>query len=146
MSTLERAIEIAARAHAGQTDKGGNPYILHPLRLMLAVGTPHARMAAVLHDVVEDSPLTLADLREECFPREVVDAVDALTKRDGEDRLQAAARAARHPVARAVKLADVRDNLDLSRIGEPTAKDLARLEQYRQVEALLLAAAAQSEN
>lgn len=140
MPTLERAIEIAARAHAGQVDKAGQPYILHPLRLMLAVQGLHARMAAVLHDVVEDTPLGFDDLRAEGFPDEVVEAVRALTKFDGESRFEAARRAAAHPLARQVKLADVSDNMDLSRIAQPTEKDHARLREYEQVRALLLAA------
>lgn len=139
MPTLERAIEIAARAHAGQVDKAGQPYILHPLRLMLAVQGLHARMAAVLHDVVEDTPLGFEDLRSEGFPEEVIEAVRALTKSEGESRIEAARRAAAHPIARAVKLADVGDNMDLSRIAAPTEKDYARLKEYEQVRALLLA-------
>jgi GTP diphosphokinase / guanosine-3',5'-bis(diphosphate) 3'-diphosphatase len=140
MSTIERAIEIAARAHAGQTDKGGAPYIFHPLRLMLAVNGEHERMAAVLHDVVEDTPVTFEDLQREGFPEAVVAAVRTLTKLPGESRLAAAQRAAANPVARAVKLADVTDNMDLRRLPAPTEKDLARLKEYEQVRALLLAA------
>jgi guanosine-3',5'-bis(diphosphate) 3'-pyrophosphohydrolase len=139
MPTLERAIEIAARAHAGQVDKAGQPYILHPLRLMLAVQGLHAQMAAVLHDVVEDTPLGFDDLRAEGFPDEVIEAVRVLTKFDGESRIEAARRAAAHPLARQVKLADVSDNMDLSRIAQPTEKDYARLREYEQVRALLLA-------
>jgi (p)ppGpp synthase/HD superfamily hydrolase len=139
MSTLERAIEMAARAHADQVDKAGQPYILHPLRLMLAVRTPHERMAAVLHDVVEDTPLTFEDLAREGFPPEVIEAVRALTKREGESRIAAAKRAVKDPIARVVKLADVTDNMDLSRIPEPTEKDFARLREYEQVRAVLLA-------
>ena len=141
MATLERAIELAARAHAGQVDKAGAPYILHPLRLLLAVRTPEQRLAAVLHDIVEDTPVTFDDLLAEGFAPAVVDAVRALTKRPGEDRIDAARRAAANPIARAVKLADVADNMDLSRLPAPTEKDLARLEQYKQVRAILLAAA-----
>ncbi|NRF67353.1 bifunctional (p)ppGpp synthetase/guanosine-3',5'-bis(diphosphate) 3'-pyrophosphohydrolase [Aquincola sp. S2] len=139
MSTLERAIQIAARAHAGQVDKAGQPYILHPLRVMLAVKRPPERIAAVLHDVVEDTSVTLDELRSEGFPEEVLQAVRALTKTKGEDRLAAAARAAANPIARAVKLADVTDNMDLSRIAQPTEADHARLKIYAQVRALLLA-------
>lgn len=141
MSTLERAIEIAARAHAGQVDKAGAPYILHPLRLMLTLQGAHERMAAVLHDVVEDTPLTFEDLQREGFPPAVVDAVRALTKLPGEGRIAAAHRAAANPIARAVKLADVGDNMDLRRIPAPTEKDFARLKEYEQVRAILLAAA-----
>jgi len=140
MSTLERAIEIAAAAHAGQIDKAGHPYILHPLRVMLRVDTQHERMAAVLHDVVEDTIVTLAQLAQEGFPLEVLSAVEALTKRPGESRLEAAARAAEHPIARVVKLADNAENMDLSRIATPTEKDFARLREYEEVRALLLGA------
>lgn len=138
MSTLEKAIEIAASAHAGQTDKAGQPYILHPLRVMLAVEGLEERMAAVLHDTVEDTDMTLDDLRRAGFSEDVVLAVDALTKRDGETRIEAAHRAVVNPIARAVKLADVADNMDLSRIANAGGKDLARLEEYKAVRALLL--------
>ena len=138
MSTLERAIEIAAAAHAGQIDKAGHPYILHPLRVMLRVSTEHERMSAVLHDVVEDTPVTFEQLAREGFPQEVLLAIEALTKRPGESRLQAAERAAANPIARVVKLADNAENMDLSRIAAPTEKDFARLREYEQVRALLL--------
>ncbi|MBC8103927.1 MAG: HD domain-containing protein [Cytophagales bacterium] len=142
MSTLERAVEIAARAHAGQVDKAGAPYLLHPLRLMLSVRTPWEQMAAVLHDVVEDTRVTLDDLRAEGFAAEVITAVEALTKRPGESRLEAAGRAAQDPVATTVKLADLADNMDLSRIPSPTERDYQRLKEYEQVRALLLERAA----
>lgn len=141
MSTVEKAIEIAARAHAGQVDKAGAPYVFHPLRLMLAVKTPFERMAAVLHDVVEDTAVTLADLRDAGFQPEVLDAVETLTKRNGESRLEAARRARKNSIARIVKLADVTDNMDLSRISNPSEKDFARLKEYEQVKDLLEAEA-----
>ena len=139
MSTIEKAIEIAALAHAGDIDKAGAPYIFHPLRLMLAVNTHNERMAAVLHDTVEDTYITFNDLKDAKFPQEVIDAVDSLTKREGESRLDAAARAVKNPIARVVKLADVSDNMDLSRISNPTEKDFARIEEYEQVKKLLVA-------
>ncbi len=146
MSTLERAIEIAARAHAGQVDKAGAPYILHPLRVMMSVRAPHEQMAAVLHDVIEDTDTTLADLEAEGFPGDVLDAIAALTKQKGESRLDAARRAAAHPIARIVKLADVSDNMDLSRLPNPAEADRERLRQYSEVKALLEAAAADDEH
>jgi (p)ppGpp synthase/HD superfamily hydrolase len=133
MATLERAIAIAAAAHAGQVDKAGQPYILHPLRVMLRVATEHERMAAVLHDVVEDTDVTLHALAAEGFASEVIAAVEALTKRPGESRMQAAERAAANPIARVVKLSDNAENMDLSRIANPTAEDYARLEEYKLV-------------
>lgn len=138
MSTLERAIAIAAAAHAGQIDKAGEPYILHPLKVMLRVTSEHERMAAVLHDVVEDTSVSLKQLSDERFPREVLDAVVALTKLPQETRLQAAVRAAANPIARAVKLADNSENMDLTRIAHPTEKDFARLKEYEEVRAFLL--------
>ena len=135
--TLERAIAIAAQAHEGQVDKAGAPYVLHPLRMMLAVKTPEARMAAVLHDVVEDTQVTLEQLRAEGFSDAVVEAVEALTKREGEDYEAFIRRVAPNPIAREVKLADLKDNSDLSRIAEPTERDRERIKKYRQAIATL---------
>ena len=132
MATLERAIEIAAKAHAGQVDKAGQPYVLHPLRMMLAVTTAEARMAAVLHDVVEDTTVTFDELHVEGFPASVLEAVEALTKREGEDYEAFIHRVAPNPIAREVKLADLKDNSDLSRIAEPTDRDRERIKKYRQ--------------
>ena len=138
MSTLERAIEIAAKAHAGQVDKAGEPYILHPLRVMLAVEGLHARMAAVLHDVIEDAAVTVEYLHKEGFPPEVIEAIQALTRKSGEGRIDAARRAFRDPIARVVKLADVNDNMDMNRIANPTEADFSRLKEYEVVRALLI--------
>lgn len=139
MATIERAIEIASVAHAGQTDKAGQPYIFHPLRVMFQVNSLPERMVAVLHDVIEDTQITLEDLAQEGFPDSVLQAIQALTKRSGETRLEAAARAAANPIALAVKLADNTDNMDVSRIKNPTEQDFARLQEYEQVRAFLLA-------
>lgn len=138
MTTLERAIVIAAEGHAGQFDKAGVPYILHPLAVMARVRTIKQKIAAVLHDVIEDTDWTLDDLRAEGFDAEVIAAVDALTKRPGETRVDAARRAAANAIAREVKLADNAENMDLSRIAKPTAKDYARLKEYEAVRAILL--------
>lgn len=138
MATLERAIEIAASAHAGQVDKAGEPYILHPLQVMLRVTSMQERMVAVLHDVVEDTDVCLQDLISEGFPSDVISAIEALTKRAGESRIQAAERAAANAIARQVKLADNAENMDLRRISNPTERDYARLEEYKAVRELLL--------
>lgn len=133
--SLELAIAIALMAHAGQIDKAGAPYILHPLRVMLAQTSEAARIAGVLHDVVEDGDgWTLERLRAEGFSPEVVDAVDHLTKREEErnDYPAFVRRAAANPIARQVKLADLTDNCDLTRIAHPSEQDLARVEKYRQ--------------
>jgi len=131
MSTLERAIAIAAEAHTGQIDKAGMPYILHPIRVMLRVKSNEERIAAVLHDVIEDCPDWNEDrLRQEGFAESIIEAVVALTKRPGEDYEQFVLRAASHPIARRVKVADLQDNSDLSRIANPTEKDRARIQKY----------------
>jgi GTP diphosphokinase / guanosine-3',5'-bis(diphosphate) 3'-diphosphatase len=137
MATLERAIEIAAKAHAGQVDKAGEPYILHPIQVMLRVSGTEARIVAVLHDVVEDSAYTIEDLRKEGFSPPVLEAVAALTKEAGESRLEAASRAAKNEIARTVKLADNAENMNLDRIAHPTEKDYARLKEYEEVKAFL---------
>lgn len=138
--TLEKAIELAAKAHAGQVDRGGHPYILHPLRVMMDVEGEYVRMAAVLHDVIEDSVYTVGDLIRLGFPQIVIDAVIALTRPPGMSRLDAAKKAAAHPIARIVKIADLKDNMDLSRIINPTARDHARVREYEEAMAVLKAA------
>lgn len=127
---IEQAIRIALDAHAGQTDKAGAPYILHPLRLMLQMKTDAERVAAVLHDVVEDSAWTLDALRAEGISEEVVEALDGLTRRPEETYEAFIERAARHPVARAVKRADLEDNMDLRRLHAVSEKDRERLARY----------------
>lgn len=139
MSSLERAIALAAEKHAGQFDKAGQPYILHPLRVMLSVVGESARIAAVLHDVVEDSDVTLDDLRTMGFSEDAVGAVALLTRRDGDTYEQFIERVAVDSIAREVKLADLADNSDLSRLTTVTDKDRARLERYRRATEYLLA-------
>lgn len=139
MSTLERAITIAAEAHAGATDKVGAPYILHPLRVMLRVEGNEARIAAVLHDLVEDTPWTLEDLRAEGFSEAVVAAVDGLTRRPGEIYLDFCRRAAANRIARNVKLADLEDNLDPERIAALPEESRSLADRYRKAHAILSA-------
>lgn len=137
MSTLERAIAVATKAHEGQFDKGGVAYILHPLRVMARVTTPEQRIVAVLHDVLEDTPVTLSDLAREGFPLKILAAVLALSRRDGESYEAFVMRLGVDPLARQVKLADLADNSDLSRIPSPGPADLARLSRYQQASAYL---------
>jgi (p)ppGpp synthase/HD superfamily hydrolase len=128
---LERAIQIAVEAHKGQLDKSGKPYILHPLRVMLRMSTPEQMMAAVLHDVVEDTPWTLDQLRDEGLPENVLEAVDCLSHREGESYDQFVERLLPHPIARKVKLADLEDNMDIRRLsGTLSAKDIERINKY----------------
>jgi len=129
--TLERAIAIAATAHAGQVDKGGAPYILHPLKVMLRMSSLEERIVAVLHDVVEDCGISLEDLRKEGFSEAVLSAIESVTKVPGESYEDFVERAAQNPIGRVVKLADLEENSDLSRIVSPSWEDLERIEKYR---------------
>ena len=133
MSTLEKAIALAATQHAGQLDKGGQPYILHPLRLMLQFSNPTLQIIAVLHDILEDTATTAEDLKALGFSAEIIQSIQALTKQTGESRLEAAKRTTLNPLATQVKYVDVLDNMNLTRINNPTARDFARLEEYKEV-------------
>lgn len=114
--TLRDAVELARRAHEGQLDKSGRPYIAHPLRVMGAVDGEWTQMAAVLHDVIEDTAVTEDDLRHAGCPEPVVAAVVALTKLPGEPLATSMARAAADPIARTVKRADIADNCSEDRL------------------------------
>jgi (p)ppGpp synthase/HD superfamily hydrolase len=135
MATLEQAIEIAVKAHSGQTDKAGKPYILHPLRVMFSLTTESERIAGVLHDVIEDCQVSIEDLVASGFSKEVIGAIEAVTKRpeekgSDEGYQEFVARAAANPIARRVKIADLRDNMDVTRLGEIGDKDAQRLGKY----------------
>lgn len=131
MPTLTKVIEIATQAHQGQVDKAGKPYISHPLAVMGLVKGESEKIVAILHDVVEDTPITLTDFAAEGFSPECLVAVDAITKRDGEPLEDYLERVKSNPIAINVKLADLTHNMDLSRIAEPTAKDFAQVERYK---------------
>ena len=130
MPTLERAIAIAAEAHQGQKGKDGEAYILHPVRVMMRVEGPEAKMTAILHDVVEDTAWTLDQLRAEGFAEAVIEAVDSLTHREGEEYFEYVARAGSNPLARRVKLADLEDNMNIMRLAHVHDKDLERVRKY----------------
>ena len=127
---LDRAIELAKQHHEGQTDKAGKPYIEHPLRVMNQVESEEEKIVAVLHDIVEDTDISLDDLRNEGFSEEVVSAVECLTKQDGENYDSYIERISFNPLAVKIKLADLEDNRDLTRLPEVTDKDLKRIEKY----------------
>ncbi|MGO9138350.1 MAG: HD domain-containing protein [Syntrophales bacterium] len=131
MATFERAIVIAAEAHEGMVDKAGTPYILHPLSVMMRMHTIQEMIAAVLHDVVEDSDQwTLQRLKDEGFDQYIIDAVDALTKREEETYEEFIERVSDNAIAVKVKLADLEDNMDITRLHNLTDKDKQRIEQY----------------
>jgi (p)ppGpp synthase/HD superfamily hydrolase len=130
MALLERAIGIAVEAHRGQRDRSGAPYILHPLRVMGRVETTAQRIVAILHDVVEDTDWTFAELKSEGFPEQILAALHCVTKQEGEDYEDFVKRSASNRLARRVKLADLEDNMDLRRNRKVTAEDLPRLQKY----------------
>ncbi|GAB6499106.1 GTP pyrophosphokinase [Bacillus cereus] len=134
---LEKAIQLAVFHHKGQVDKGGNPYILHPLAVMMKVHKLEEKIVAVLHDIIEDTPLTLDDLRNEGFPEFIVEAVDSITKRKKESYDSYIYRVKLNPISRVVKLADISENLDLSRIPNPTEKDYLRIDKYKHIQQIL---------
>jgi (p)ppGpp synthase/HD superfamily hydrolase len=130
MATLERAIELAVQYHKGQRDKAGEPYILHPLRVMLRCQGVEAQMVAVMHDLLEDTPVTSEMLLGEGFSAEVVSALEGVTRRSHESYAEFVQRAKNDPVARQVKLADLEDNMDVRRLQQITPKDAQRLQRY----------------
>ena len=135
---LEKCVEFARKAHAGQKDKGGHDYIEHPLRLMAAVAGPEEKITAVLHDVLEDTCYTPGDLKKLLgISDEILDALKLLTHRRGDSYMDYIRKLSGNPLAVAVKLADLEDNMDLSRLGHVTQKDLDRREKYRQAYILL---------
>ena len=131
MDLLSIAIIIATKAHEGVVDKGGSPYILHPFRVMMKLKDNTSMIVAVLHDVVEDTDITFEDLRKEGFKQEIIDAIDAVTRRDTETYVEFIKRCKQNPIGKKVKLADIQDNSDLTRIPNPTEKDYKRIEKYK---------------
>lgn len=127
---LELALALSKFAHAGQTDKAGSPYYLHPLHVSSQVQTEDEKIAALLHDVLEDSNIG-ADTIRDLFGETVYDAVFLLTRQPGEPYEEYIAGLADNPIARAVKIADLEHNMDLTRLQEVQEKDRARVEKYR---------------
>lgn len=128
---LDRAKAIATSAHEGQVDKAGKPYIKHPMRVMNMGKTVEEKIAGVLHDVVEDSDWTFEMLEKEGIPKDVMDALRCVTKlSEDENYDHFIERVKTNPLAVKVKLNDLKDNMDITRLGEVTEKDLARLNKY----------------
>ena len=132
------ALRICFDAHRDQVDKSGMPYVFHPFHLAEQMHTEHEVCVALLHDVMEDTPTTPEDLVSAGIPAAYVDTLRLLTHADGVPYLDYVAALAHDPVARAVKVADLRHNADLTRLDhEPTEADLRRLERYRKALSLL---------
>jgi (p)ppGpp synthase/HD superfamily hydrolase len=134
--TLEDAIALARLAHNGQKDKAGADYIEHPLRVASTLSGDDAKIVALLHDVLEDTAVTREHLQLSGYTPEIIAAIESLTKLPDEEGSDEGYekfihRAAQNPLAQKVKIADLKDNMDLSRIAQPTDKDYARLEKYQ---------------
>jgi len=127
---LEQAISIASLAHEGQLDKGGEPYILHPLRVMMKLKDEKQRIVAVLHDVIEDTDITSFYLLKQGFDYELTNHILTLTRRKDENYDEYINRISKDEFAIQIKLADLEDNMDMSRIKKPTGKDHERVEKY----------------
>ena len=126
----DKALQIAVRAHKGQKDKAGHDYILHPIRVSERCDNPRAKIVALLHDTIEDTDVTADYLREEGFTEEIVEAVLAVTRREGEEYDDYVRRAAQNELGRMVKRADLEDNMDIRRLPELTDRDVERLRKY----------------
>ena len=134
---LSLAIKVATEAHKGQLDKGGNPYILHPRAVAASLDNTENKIVAYLHDVIEDTDVTLDELEKLGFTYRIVNSVRILTKSKDisyDDYLKSVKKDSN---AWHVKMADIKHNMDISRIPEPTAKDFSRIEKYKKALAFL---------
>lgn len=134
----ERAMRVMYAAHAGQVDRAGVPYVFHPWHVAEEQRDELCTCAALLHDVLEDTAMTEQDLRRQDFPPEVVEAVCLLTRPEGMEYMAYVRRLSGNPIARRVKIADLRHNSDLSRLHEVTEQDLCRAGKYRKALDFLL--------
>lgn len=128
MDLIRKALNIAIKAHKGAVDKGGVEYIYHPITVALKCTTDDEKIVALLHDVVEDTPMTFDDLREAGFPEYIIEALDAITRRKpqeqtGDGRWEYIKRCKANPIARVVKIADLEHNSDL----RPAIKSQAKI-------------------
>ena len=133
----KKAMRLCFAAHAGQLDKGGVPYVFHPFHVAEQMEDELSTVVALLHDVVEDTDYTMEDLAQMGFPERALSALKLLTHDKRVPYLDYVAAIRHDPIARAVKLADLRHNSDLSRLSNPDASALARVEKYRRAIALL---------
>jgi len=129
-SQIEKALRIALEAHENQTDRYGAPYILHPLRVMMTLTDETEKIVAILHDIIEDSSWTGEMLLQEGFEPLIVSSIEALSKTPGEEYMEYIRRTTLNSITINVKLADLADNMDLTRCTELTADDLQRFNRY----------------
>lgn len=133
----KKAMKLCFDAHKDQTDKSGLPYVFHPFYLAQQMQTEETTVLALLHDVVEDSAYTLEDLRNLGFGEKILEALTLLTHDEGTDYMDYVRAIRKNPLAKAVKLADLRHNSDLSRLDTVDEKALARVEKYARAIAIL---------
>lgn len=127
---FEKALHIAQKAHNGQTDKAGKPYILHPIRVAQRCNTDTERIVALLHDVIEDTEITPNNLYSAGFSKTIVDAVLSVTRREYESYFKFIERCCLNPIGRIVKIHDLEDNMDITRLDSLTERDVKRLNKY----------------
>ena len=136
---LEIAIELAIKHHRGQIDKGGNPYILHSLEVMNNVDRMESKIVAVLHDIIEDTECTVDTLREWGIDEDAIESINALTHKEGMPYMEYITEISYDLIATEVKLADLKCNMDLSRLNRKiTNKDLERNKKYMKAYYFLL--------
>ena len=133
-----KAITVAYNAHQGQLDRAGLPYILHPLHVAEQMKDEDTCVVALLHDVIEDTDLTLENLREYSFTEAQIEGVRVMTREEDEDYFEYIRSVKTNPLALAVKLEDLKHNSDVTRIIEMTDKDLQRIEKYKKAMEILL--------
>ncbi len=134
----KKAILVAFKAHAGQMDRAGLPYILHPLHIAEQMKDEDTCVVALLHDVIEDTDMTLDDLRQYGFTEAQLEGVRLMTHEDGVDYFDYVRAIKKNEIAKAVKLEDLKHNSDTTRLAEVTDKDMERLKKYKKAEAILL--------
>lgn len=127
---LQKAIQLATNAHRNQKDKGGRPYIFHPIRVSLKMKSDTSKIIALLHDVVEDTPWTISDLRNHGFNDVILKSVDILTRKKNQYYDEYLESISSDPFSREVKIADLEDNMDITRLPFIQVKDLDRLKKY----------------
>ena len=130
LNPLDHALSIAVKAHTGQKDKGGEAYILHPLRLMMKFESEELKIIAVLHDVVEDSSITIDDLKQYGFNQNILNAIHCLSKREHEKYEDFILRIKSNSLASKVKIEDIKDNINVLRIPTLSDIDLSRVKKY----------------
>ena len=124
------ALKIAIKAHEGQKDKSGREYIMHPIRVAERCVSAKAKIVALLHDTIEDTEVTPDFLRSQGFPEEIMEGILSVTKQEGETYEDFVCRAAKNPLGKDVKKADLEDNMDIRRLKEISEEDAERLRKY----------------